>query len=122
MSSTGLSRRSFLGAASGSFAGLALADLFARDGLLSGTLHHPPRAKRVVQLFMAGAASHVDTFDHKPLLAEQDGRWESLGTAELDTDAWSATVRVPNWDASQQARYKWVYREQHRDGSQSEST
>lgn len=63
-----LPRRHFLGALAGSFSGLALSDLLARDGVLSGTLHRPPRAKRVVQLFMAGAASHIDLFDHKPLL------------------------------------------------------
>lgn len=36
--------------------------------------HFPPRAKRVIFLFMAGGPSHVDTFDYKPLLAELDGQ------------------------------------------------
>ncbi len=77
-------RRQFLGALSGSFAGLALTDLFAREGVLSRTLHHRPRAKRVVQLFMAGAASHVDTFDHKPLLEKKDGQpWDPGEEVEL---------------------------------------
>jgi hypothetical protein len=68
----------------GSFAGLALTDLFAKDGLLTGKLHHPPRAKRVVQLFMAGAASHIDTFDYKPLLERQHGRpWDPGEKVEL---------------------------------------
>ena len=35
---------------------------------------HPPRAKRVVQLFMAGAASHIDLFDPKPKLNELHGQ------------------------------------------------
>lgn len=83
-----LPRRSFLGSlvasAAGSFAGLALTDLLAKEGLLSGKLHHPPKVKRVVQLFMAGAASHVDTFDHKPLLAKQDGQpWDPGESVEL---------------------------------------
>ncbi len=79
-----LNRRAFLGTIAGSFSGLALSDLLARDGVLSGTLHHPPRAKRVVQLFMAGAASHVDTFDHKPLLKKKDGTpWDPGETVEL---------------------------------------
>ena len=69
-------RRDFLA----SFAGLALADLLRRDGALAAPgvlgsgLHHPPRAKRVIQLFMAGAASHVDLWDHKPLLQQKDGQ------------------------------------------------
>lgn len=32
-----------------------------------------PRAKRVIFLFMQGGPSHVDSFDHKPLLAERNG-------------------------------------------------
>lgn len=32
------------------------------------------RAKRVIFLFMQGGPSHVDTFDYKPALAEQDGK------------------------------------------------
>jgi hypothetical protein len=35
--------------------------------------HHTPRAKRVVFLFMAGAPSHLELFDHKPQLAKYDG-------------------------------------------------
>ncbi len=33
-----------------------------------------PKAKRVIFLFMQGGPSHVDTFDYKPLLAEQHGK------------------------------------------------
>jgi hypothetical protein len=32
--------------------------------------HFEPKAKRVIFLFMTGAVSHVDTFDHKPYLTE----------------------------------------------------
>ena len=73
-----------------SFAGLALADLLRRDGALAAPgvlgsgLHHPPRAKRVIQLFMAGAASHVDLWDHKPLLNQKDGQpWDPGEQVEL---------------------------------------
>lgn len=72
------------------FAGIALADLLGRDqarAALPGqvtTPHHPPRAKRVIQLFMAGAASHVDMFDHKPLLARRNGQpWDPGEAIEL---------------------------------------
>ena len=34
----------------------------------------PPRAKRVVFLFMKGGPSHVDTFDPKPLLDRDNGK------------------------------------------------
>lgn len=36
--------------------------------------HVPPRVKRVIQLYMAGGPSHLETFDHKPALAKLDGR------------------------------------------------
>lgn len=42
-------------------------------------LHHPPRAKRVVQLFMAGAASHIDLFDFKPELVKRHGQESDFG-------------------------------------------
>ena len=69
-----MTRREFLGprAAAADRSGLLVGPgAFARAsssarGVLSGGLHHPPKAKRVVQMFMGGAASHVDTFDYKP--------------------------------------------------------
>ena len=33
----------------------------------------PARARRVIYLFMAGAPSQIDLFDHKPALRQQDG-------------------------------------------------
>ena len=42
-------------------------------------LHHPPRAKRVVQLFMAGAASHIDLWDYKPELEKRHGQPSDFG-------------------------------------------
>ncbi len=85
-----IARRPFLTGLTSGFAGLALADLLHRDGLLAAegsrvpALHHPPKVKRVVQLFMAGAASHVDMFDYKPLLQKFDGQpWDPGERVEL---------------------------------------
>ncbi|MGD9855230.1 MAG: DUF1501 domain-containing protein, partial [Planctomycetaceae bacterium] len=36
--------------------------------------HFPGRAKRVIHFFLNGGPSHVDTFDHKPLLARYADR------------------------------------------------
>jgi uncharacterized protein (DUF1501 family) len=36
--------------------------------------HHPPRVKRVIYLFMAGAPSQLDLFDYKPKLTELEGQ------------------------------------------------
>lgn len=68
------------------FAGLALSELLSREHAIAGqkVLHHSPKVKRVVQLFMAGAASHVDMFDYKPLLEKQNGQpWDPGESVEL---------------------------------------
>jgi hypothetical protein len=46
-------------------------------GLYKGLInprHFAPRAKRVIHLCMAGGPSHLETFDHKPRLAEMTGQ------------------------------------------------
>ena len=64
---------------------MALASMLAREPLQgaitpSSDLHHPPRAKRVIQLFMAGAASHLDMFDFKPELVKRHGENRTSGS------------------------------------------
>ncbi len=50
--------------------------------------HHAGRAKRVVQFFLNGGPSHVDTFDPKPLLAKYAGKLLSVTqTTERKTGA-----------------------------------
>jgi hypothetical protein len=79
------SRRAFLNRSAHGFGALALAAMLGREqqaeasaGVLSA-LHYPPRAKRVVQLFMSGAASHIDLFDHKPALEKHHGEPSDFG-------------------------------------------
>src|ERR1700693_5295753 len=36
--------------------------------------HHPPKAKRIIYLFMSGGPSQLDLFDYKPLLNEKNGQ------------------------------------------------
>jgi hypothetical protein len=51
---------------------------------LNGGLHHRATAKRVVQLFMSGAASQVDTFDYKPEIIRRRGeKFDPGGKVEL---------------------------------------
>ena len=73
------SRRQFLENWGGGLGWVALVHLLGREAKaaradLNGGLHHPAKAKRVVQLFMSGAASQCDTFDYKPLLIERNGQ------------------------------------------------
>ena len=70
-------RRQALQSASCGFGFLALAGLTraaeAAEPLAPKPPHHPPRANRIIFLFMQGGPSHVDTFDYKPRLAHDDG-------------------------------------------------
>jgi hypothetical protein len=86
-------RRDFLSHSAHGFGALALASMLQADGLTataagatdvgSGgtlkTLHRPAKAKRIVQLFMSGAASHLDLWDHKPALEKHHGEASDFG-------------------------------------------
>ncbi len=69
------SRREFLWQLGGGLGGVALLDMLTRERVAAATAaplpHYPARAKRVVQLFMSGGASQVDTFDYKPELIKR---------------------------------------------------
>ena len=56
------------------------------------------------------------------LWIRKNDQWQSLGSADLDQDAWVATFRIPNWDEKMATPYKVVYQQQHRSGKQTEST
>jgi len=75
-----LSRRHFLSTVGGGFGSLAFAHLLSRDASAAGLPHHPPKVKRIIQLFMTGGASPMDTFDYKPELERLNG--QMLGPKE----------------------------------------
>ncbi len=82
-----VARRWFLQQCGVGLGSLALTDLLgqaaqgaAADPQGLRAPQHPPIAKRVIFLFMAGAPSHLELFDNKPKLAELDGQ---LPPAEL---------------------------------------
>jgi hypothetical protein len=73
------SRRAALKSAASGFGYLAFAGLSTwaaeRDNPLAPKkTHFQAKAKHVIFLCMAGAPSHVDTFDYKPELARRDGQ------------------------------------------------
>lgn len=76
-----LSRRTFLGNTGLAFGSTALLSQLLRgaggvpqDKGLPGFPHHPPKAKRVIFLCMAGGPSHLETFDYKPQLDKLNGQ------------------------------------------------
>lgn len=54
------------------------------------------------------------------LQIQTDGKWKSLGKSKLDTDAWTATFRIPNWNEKSETPYRLVYHEKGTDGSVTE--
>jgi hypothetical protein len=86
-----LKRRVFLSSAARGVGSFALASLFHSHRLKASDqpraemapdrwpgvihpLHVAPKAKRVIFLSMAGGPSHLETLDHKPKLAEMNGK------------------------------------------------
>jgi hypothetical protein len=106
-------RRDFLWHAGGGLGGIALAGLLGQDGLLAADgarlPHHRPRAKRVVQLYMSGAASQCDTFDYKPRLLRDNGKpWDPGEKVELFQSTPGHTMAAPwPWKRYGQCG-KWV--------------
>ena len=71
-----LHRRDALKHAACGFGYLALAGLAGAapaDPLAPRPPHFPPKAKRIIFLFMQGGVSSVDSYDYKPRLARDDG-------------------------------------------------
>ena len=82
----GMQRRNFLWQTGGGFAGMALSHVLGQDEWdrprpqWNGGLHHPARVRRVIQLFMTGGVSPMDTYDYKPELERLHG--QKLGPDE----------------------------------------
>ena len=75
-----LTRRHFfgrtrLGVGTAALAGLLPSIGSADDNVVTvPTIHHRPRAKRIVYLFMSGGPSQIETFDYKPHLRLNHGQ------------------------------------------------
>lgn len=75
-----VSRRQFFTQSGLAIGSAALGSLLAREmGAAEGRQevrrpHFAPRAKQVIYLHMIGAPSHLDLFDHKPVLQKHDGQ------------------------------------------------
>jgi len=68
-------RRRFLGQMTTGLTGVALSRLLS-DALAAAPNRQPlfaPKAKQVLQIFCPGAASHMDLWDHKPMLEKFHG-------------------------------------------------
>jgi hypothetical protein len=112
------SRRDFLQHAGGGFGGMALAHLLGVSDALgdpakprpefNGGLHHRARVKRIVQLFMNGGVSQMDTFDYKPELEKRHGEKVDFGIKAAVTSLPGAVMKSPfKWKQHGQCG-RWV--------------
>ena len=96
----------------GGLGGIALATMLGEQGLLAGSsvtphssrpradwnggLHHRAKVHRVIQLFMNGGVSQMDTFDYKPKLDQGHGQPFDPGEhIEAPTSAPGKLMRSP---------------------------
>ncbi|MGV3719494.1 MAG: DUF1501 domain-containing protein [Actinomycetota bacterium] len=82
-----MSRRELLHRAGGGLGGVALAWMLQQEALAAGSAlstHFPPKVKRVIQIYLCGGVSHVDTFDYKPELEKSHGK-PLTGKGTVDT-------------------------------------
>src|SRR5262245_52560983 len=99
------SRRDFLWRSGGGLGGVALAWMLGRDAAcadtakpradLNGGLHHKAKVKRIVQLFMNGGVSQMDTFDYKPELIKKHGQKVDFGIKAAATSVPGAVMKSP---------------------------
>ena len=75
-----VNQRTFLNQTGLGLGGIALANLLRQEGAAEtrerdvlGQPHHPPKAKRIIYLFMSGAPSQLDLLDYKPELKTVGG-------------------------------------------------
>ncbi|MCA9268283.1 MAG: DUF1501 domain-containing protein, partial [Planctomycetales bacterium] len=96
--------------------GVALASLLAEQGhcidapqsQFNGGLHHRARVRRVVQLFMNGGASPMDTFDYKPELAKRHGEKVDFGITAAVTSPLGTVMKSPFAFAQHGECGRWV--------------
>ena len=105
-----ISRRNALRDLACGFGGLAMGALAHQQARADGAvppgkiLHHSPKAKRVIFLFMAGGVSHVDSYDYKEQLFRDDGkmiRFDDARTLAKTRKVVEHRVMKPLWNFEQ---------------------
>src|SRR5438132_7579287 len=98
-------RREFMWQLGGGLGGIALAWMLGKDKALADAphrrrelnagLHHRARVRRVIQLFMNGGVSQMDTFDYKPTLVKRHGEKIDFGIKAAVTSMPGAVMKSP---------------------------
>lgn len=91
-------RRQFLGSMTSGLTGVALSRLLAAEAASShGRPHFAPRARQVLQIFCPGAASHVDLWEHKPMLEKYHGTPMPGGDKEVSFQGKNGNLMKSPW-------------------------
>jgi hypothetical protein len=102
-----LTRRDLLWQAGGGLAGIALAQMFAREA--HAAPHHPARAKSIIMIFLPGGLSSVDTFDYKPALEKHHGQATQGANTITPFNGKKGTVMKSPWTFKPRGQSgKWV--------------
>jgi uncharacterized protein (DUF1501 family) len=72
-----------------------LADTATPRPELNGGLHHRAKVRRIIQLFMNGGVSQMDTFDYKPELIKRHGEKIDFGIKAAVTSTPGAVMKSP---------------------------
>lgn len=123
----GRTRRQMLWELGCGFTGVGLASMLAGEGFLDRQTvaadgvtpyrnplaakepPHPPKAKRVIFLYMYGGPSHIDTFDYKPTMNGMDGKTIEVKTFGRGGHRNQGRIVEPRWKFQQYGESgKWV--------------
>jgi hypothetical protein len=103
-----ITRRQFFHRSAKGIGVAALSGLLQREGfartLAAQAPHFAPKARRVIYLFMSGGPSHLDLFDHKPMLAKHDG--QPAPEEFMESQRFAFLKGVPNVGAS-----RWKFKQ-----------
>lgn len=112
----GRTRREMLWQTGAGFTGAALTGLLSQDNFFSQQTvaadgqtewknplaarapHFAPKAKRVIFLYMYGGPSHMDTFDHKPMMKGMDGKTVEVKTFGRGGHRNMGRIVEPRWN------------------------
>lgn len=94
-------RRQFLASMTTGLTGVALSHLMGDECASASSsmamTHHAPKAKRVLQIFCPGAASHVDLWDYRPQLERFHGTPLPAGEAEVSFQGKNGNLMKSPW-------------------------
>jgi len=92
-----LTRRRFLGQMATGLTGVALSRLVAAENALPRGTHFAPKAKQVLQIFCPGGASHIDLWEHKPMLEKFHGTPLPGGEKEMSFQGKNGNLMRSPW-------------------------